>query len=198
MTSSGSKELLVAGNERFASGKFGAKDLGLARIQNLSNNGQHPFALVVCCSDSRVPPEILFDQGLGDLFVVRTAGNVVDDVALGSVEYGAEHLEIPLIVVLGHEKCGAVRATVDSVRASKHVHGCIRSITDIIKKSLDKVTADTVGDSPNVYEDCTDENIRSTMAEIEKNKIVGALIREGKTTVVGAKYGFSDGRITFM
>jgi carbonic anhydrase len=193
MTPTESREKLIAGNERFTAGKPGAKDLGSTRRQDLSDNGQHPLALVVCCSDSRVPPELIFDQGLGDLFVVRTAGNVVDDVALGSIEYGAEHLHIPLIVVLGHEKCGAVKATVDSARAHEHVHGCIKSITDKIKKSLDKV-----GDTLNVYEDCTNENIRSTMNEISANKIVGALIREGNTKVVGAKYGISTGKVTFM
>lgn len=191
MTSSESKNMLVAGNGRFISDAMNCGNLGRDRIRDLSENGQHPFALVVCCSDSRIPPELVFDQGLGDLFVVRTAGNVVDDVALGSIEYGAEHLGIPLIVVLGHEKCGAVKATVDS-NGGKGVHGCIKSITDIIKISLDKV-----GASGNVYEACTDENIRNTIIEIKNNTIIAELIHEGKTAVVGAKYGIDDGKVTF-
>lgn len=98
-----SKIKLVIGNDRFAAGTPAVKDLGESRIHDLSDNGQHPFAVIVCCSDSRVPPELVFDQGLGDIFVIRTAGNVLDDVGMGSVEYGAEHLHVPLIVVLGHE-----------------------------------------------------------------------------------------------
>ena len=191
MTSSEAKNSLIAGNARFATGIFSEKALGRDRLRDLSENGQHPFALIVCCSDSRVPPELIFDQGLGDLFVVRTAGNVLDEVALGSIEYGAEHLGIPLIVVLGHEKCGAVKATVDS-HGGHGVHGCIRSITDKIKISLDKV-----GDSDNIYEDCTDENIRATMAEIRSNRIVAELLAEGRTEVAGAKYGIGDGKVTF-
>jgi carbonic anhydrase len=191
MTSHESKQRLIAGNDRFTAGKPADKDLGPSRRRALSDNGQAPFALIVCCADSRVPPEHIFDQGLGDLFVVRTAGNVVDDVALGSIEYGAEHLHIPLIVVLGHEKCGAVKATVDS--AGHTVHGALRSITDKIQRSIDRV-----GASGDVYEDVTDENIRSTLAEIKSNKVIAGLISEGKTEVTGAKYGISSGQVTFL
>ena len=191
MTSAEAKKLLLAGNDRYTAGALSTKALDENRRRDLSDNGQHPFALIVCCSDSRVPPELIFDQGLGDLFIVRTAGNVVDEVALGSIEYGAEHLHIPLIVVLGHEKCGAVKATVDS--RGETVHGCVKYITDKIQISLDKVGA--AGD---VYEACTDENIRHTIEEIKGNGIVAELLREGKTEVAGAKYGIADGKVTFM
>ena len=90
--------------------------------------GQHPFAIVLSCSDSRVPPEMVFDQGFGDLFVVRTAGNITDDVAMGSLEYGAEHLHVPLIVVLGHEHCGAVEATLQGGEAPGHIGKIVPSI----------------------------------------------------------------------
>ena len=190
MTSSEARNRLMAGNKRFVEGTLTAKDIGESRIRDLSDNGQHPFAVVVCCSDSRVPPEIVFDQGLGELFIVRTAGNVVDDVALGSVEYGAEHLGIPLIVVLGHEKCGAVRATID---AHGGVHGCIKAITDKIGRSYDKVC-----ESRNAYEACEDENIRDTAAEIRSNTVIKHLIRSGKVEVVGAKYAIGTGKVTFL
>lgn len=89
-----------------------SKDLSLGRRIQLVK-GQHPFAVIVGCSDSRVPPEIIFDQALGDLFVVRVAGNVVGKIEIGSVEYAVEHLNVPLVVVVGHQKCGAVEATID-------------------------------------------------------------------------------------
>lgn len=190
MTAAKSMNRLVLGNDRFVAGKPAVKDFGESRRLDLSINGQHPFAVILCCSDSRVPPEIIFDQGLGDLFVVRTAGNIVDDVVLGSIEYGAEHLDIPLLVVLGHEKCGAVKATVE---AHGDVHGCIKAITDKIGKSYDKVRGNR-----NACESCEDENIRDTVTEIKNNTVISHLIKEGKTEVVGAKYAIETGKVTFV
>src|SRR5512140_1143168 len=95
---------LMDGNKRYVEGKLASKDLGDTKRKELLK-GQKPFAIVVTCSDSRVPPELLFDQGLGDVFVIRVAGNVVDPIALGSIEYGAEHLNSPLLVILGHSNC---------------------------------------------------------------------------------------------
>ena len=103
-------ELLKAGNARFISGALSPKE-DYAEDRKRLAEGQHPFAVVLCCSDSRVAPEIIFDQKLGDLFVIRNAGNVVDDDVLGSIEYAVEHLGTPLVVVLGHSCCGAVTAT---------------------------------------------------------------------------------------
>ncbi len=117
----------------------------------------------------------------------------MDDAALGSIEYGAEHLGIPLIVVLGHEKCGAVKAAVDSAETGAHVHGRVRFITEKIQKSLDRT-----GQSADICEACADEHIRSAVAEIGGSEIVGALVREGKTRIVGAKYGISSGKVTFF
>ncbi len=189
MTALESKNKLILGNERFITGNPAVKDIGENKRRDLSLKGQHPFAVILCCSDSRVPPEIIFDQGLGELFVIRTAGNVADDVVLGSIEYGAEHLEIPLIVVLGHEKCGAVKAAVE---AEGDVRGCIKSITDKIGKSYDKVRG-----SRNACEACEDENIRDTVADIKNNKVIARLIKEGKTEVVGANYAIETGVVMF-
>ena len=110
MDSEQALDLLKAGNARFLSGALTPKDDYAALREELSA-GQHPFAVVLCCSDSRVAPEIIFDQKLGDLFVIRNAGNVVDKHVLGSIEYAVEHLETPLVVVMGHSSCGAVTAT---------------------------------------------------------------------------------------
>src|SRR5439155_1280302 len=102
-------ERLKAGNTRFAADKSNPKNIGKDRRAVLAK-GQHPFAVVLTCADSRVAPELVFDQGLGDLFVLRVAGNIADPFVLGSIEYAVEHLHTPLIVVLGHESCGAVAA----------------------------------------------------------------------------------------
>ncbi|MEL4105236.1 carbonic anhydrase [Oscillospiraceae bacterium WX1] len=189
MTAAEAIEKLKAGNGRFVSGKQSDKELGAAKRRDLTENGQHPFAVIVCCSDSRVAPEILFDQGLGDIFIIRTAGNVVDDIGLGSIEYGAEHLNVPVIVVLGHEKCGAVKATVDG----GEMHGCIKAIADKIKPSLEKVRT-----SSDVYGACEDENVRTTVAEIKRNPVIAELIEEDRVTVVGAKYAILSGVVTFF
>ena len=127
------KQLLIEGNARFISGKTLSKDLSSTRRIDLMKNGQHPFAVIVSCSDSRVPPELLLDQALGDLFVIRVAGNVITPVELGSVEYAVEHLKAPLVVVLGHEGCGAVTAAVQG----GEIPGSISAITDKIKPAVD-------------------------------------------------------------
>ena len=189
MDKQASMALLSEGNERYVTGQFGCGNRDAARRHDLAENGQHPFALIVGCSDSRVPPEVIFDCGLGELFIIRTAGNVVDDVCLGSIEYGAEHLDIPLIVVLGHEDCGAVKATV----GGGEVHGCVKSIVEKIAVSYEKVSAEA-----DVQCACEDENIRHTVAQICENKIIAELIREGKTSVIGAKACIRSGVVTFF
>ncbi len=108
-TADGALKLLKDGNDRFAQDKLAPRNLGAERRAVLAK-GQKPFAVVLACADSRVPPELIFDQGLGDLFVLRVAGNLTDPLILGSIEYAVEHLHSPLVVVLGHEKCGAVDA----------------------------------------------------------------------------------------
>lgn len=113
-------ELLKEGNARFVSGTLVLKEHYEEDRKRLSE-GQHPFAVVLCCSDSRVVPEILFDQKLGDLFVIRNAGNVVDEDVLGSIEYAVEHLGSPLVVVLGHSCCGAVTATCQGGELPGHI-----------------------------------------------------------------------------
>jgi carbonic anhydrase len=183
------KQRLLEGNRRFVTGKSESKKINFEEIENLAVNGQNPFALIVCCSDSRVPPELIFDQGFGQIFVVRTAGNVLDEIGFGSVEYGAEHLHIPLIVVLGHENCGAVKATIEGGEA----HGAVKSIIDKIDYSLKKLNKPV-----NIYEECTDENIRNTVREICDNAVIAKLIKEDKTGVVGAKYGIHSGAVTFF
>lgn len=185
-------QLLVEGNKRFTQGNLAVKDMGAARREDLSTKGQRPFAVVVACSDSRVPPELLFDQALGDIFVVRTAGNVVDAIAVGSVEYAVEHLETPLLVVLGHEKCGAVKATVDGGEAPGSIAAIVSKIVPSVQKAQ---AAGTKGSD--LYEAACRENIASTMADLEKSPIVEHFKKDGMLKIVGAKYHLASGEVKF-
>lgn len=186
------KQLLVDGNKRYVSGAVLKKDFSQTRRTELLK-GQKPFAVVLTCSDSRVPAELIFDQALGDLFIVRVAGNVIDPVTLGSIEYGVEHLGSPLIVVLGHSSCGAVKAAVDGGEAP----GSIGSIVEKIKPSVDKAkTAGATGNA--LYQKSEDENILAAAADIKKSPIVSHLMESGKVKMVNAKYNLESGEVTFM
>src|SRR5450432_4661515 len=128
---------LKAGNERFAKSKVSdGKPVAERRAETAQ--GQHPFAIIVGCADSRTAPEIVFDQTIGDLFVIRTAGHLVDDYALGSIEYGVEHLGARLIVVLGHERCGAVTAALSGGSAPGHANSIVREIQPAVAASKGK------------------------------------------------------------
>lgn len=192
VSTTAAKQLLVDGNKRYVNNKVLPDDLSNTRRKNLSANGQKPLAVIVSCSDSRVPPELVFDQALGDLFIIRNAGNVIDPVVLGSVEYGVEHLNAPLVVVLGHEKCGAVKATIDGGEASQNV----TSIIDKIKPSFEKVKTKTK-DANEIYSMTIDENIKNSMANINGSPIIQKLVQEKKITVIGAKYHMDTGEVSF-
>ena len=173
-------DLLKEGNAHFVSGALTPKDDYGALREKLSAS-QHPFAVVLCCSDSRVAPEILFDQKLGDLFVIRNAGNVVDDDVLGSVEYAVEHLGTPLVVVMGHSRCGAVTATCQGGELPGHILDIARRI----KPSL----------STNC---CIDDNARRharRMAQlIEEDEIVHHV----GAKVVAAFYDLQSGKAEWL
>jgi carbonic anhydrase len=128
---------LKAGNERFATSKQSASKPTEARRVETAQE-QHPFAIIVGCADSRTAPEIVFDQNIGDLFVVRTAGNLVDDYALGSIEYAVDHLGSRLIVVLGHERCGAVKAALGGGSAPGHINALVRDIQPAVTATKGK------------------------------------------------------------
>ncbi|GFP78195.1 carbonic anhydrase [Clostridium fungisolvens] len=186
------KQLLIEGNKRYVDNKVLTHDISDARRKKLSTDGQKPFAVVLSCSDSRVPPELVFDQGLGDLFVVRNAGNVIDPIALGSIEYGAEHLGAPLIIVLGHEKCGAVKAAIEGGTTSEN----ITAIIDQIKPSYNK-TKNNSQNADEIYNLTIDENIKNSMNLINKSLVIQKLTAERKINVIGAKYHMDTGKVTF-
>lgn len=184
---------LIEGNRRYVAGQSQAADLGTARRSILRDDGQHPFAVILTCSDSRVPPEHIFNQGLGDLFVIRVAGNVIDELTMGSIEYGTEHLGVPLLVVLGHDYCGAVKATVDGGEAP----GSIKAIVNRIKPTVDSLRqAGVKGDD--LYRQVEDEIILLVTGQIGKSPVIDHLVKKGQLTIVGAKYHLGSGEVTFI
>ncbi len=184
---------LQDGNKRFVSGELSKKDLGEGRRQELTK-GQNPFATVLSCSDSRVAPEIIFDEGLGDIFIVRDAGNVADPVTMGSIEYGVEHLHTPLLVILGHEKCGAVTAALD---AKGKTEGNIGAILKKIMPAVHK--AKKAGkDRESTLDLAIQENVRNTYKEVMKSEIVRELVHKGKLKVVGAEYYLGTGKVEMI
>lgn len=189
--------VLLAGNERFSEDHPIHPDQTLARLRDLSV-GQHPVAAIVSCSDSRVPPELIFDQGLGDLFVIRNAGNIVGDYEIGSLEYAIEHLEVPLVIILGHTKCGAIGAFVD------HDHDHSHHYSEYIQKIIDFIDAEEEEkalsrDLPDFYEKAIEANIMHGIHEL-KNKVplVNELIEAKKLRVVGAIYDVDTGKVSIL
>jgi carbonic anhydrase len=181
---------LLAGNRRYVAARLTHPHqtaLYRARVAR----GQHPFAIVVGCSDSRVPAEIVFDQGLGDLFVIRVAGNVVDDTALGSIEYAAEHLGVGLIVVLGHERCGAVDAAVKGGT----VHGHIDSLVKAIAPAVEQVK-NRPGD---VLDHAVRANAAMTAGRLRTAPpILADLAAGGRLKIVGARYDLDSGAVEIL
>lgn len=195
VTAEAAEKAIIEGNKRYVSGNLANKDLSSEVRTDLSKNGQHPFATILTCSDSRVAPELIFDQGLGDLFVIRDAGNVADTIETGSVEYAVEHLKVPLIVVLGHEKCGAVKASVESGEATPNIEAIINKI----KPSIDKVkAANKDANAEEIASKVEDENAKETVNELLKSPTIKHLVDSGKVKLVAAKYHLESGEVEFL
>ena len=171
---------LKEGNERFVAGALTPKDDYAALREKLSTD-QHPFAVVLCCSDSRVAPEIIFDQKLGDLFVIRNAGNVVDKHVLGSIEYAVEHLGTPLVVVMGHSCCGAVTAT----RLGEALPDNIMAIARRIKPSIDTSC-------------CIDDNARRHAKRMAKLIQGDPVVHHLHAQVTAAFYDIQSGKVEWL
>jgi carbonic anhydrase len=180
---------LAAGNKRYVAERYAKINIGFGRRFELSE-GQHPFAIILGCSDSRIPPEIIFDQGLGDLFVIRTAGQVVDDVVLGSIEYAVEHFGVRLIVVLGHEGCGAIKAALQDEYIPCH----ISTITNKIKPAVEKAKTQ-IGD---LLINAIIANIELNVYKLETLSPIlhEALMNKG-LLIIGAIYDMQGGNVSF-
>lgn len=180
---------LKAGNKRFVENKLTEPDRAPERRTAVAEK-QKPFAIVLGCSDSRVPAELVFDQGIGNLFIVRNAGAILDDVVLGSIEYAVEHLGSKLIVVLGHERCGAVTAATKE----GEVPGHIPSIVEKIKPAVEKVKSQT-GD---LVVNSIHSNVALVVDSIKNSHpILKEFVEKGELKVVGAYYDLDSGEVTF-
>lgn len=182
---------LLTGNQHFAEGHPDHEHADPAWRRGLVS-GQHPVATVLCCSDSRVPPELLFSQGFGDLFIVRLAGNVVDEDVEGSIEYGVLHAGTPLVMVLGHEKCGAVTAALD------YREGEPRPIRELLQHILPVVVHAEACPPAERVQKAVVANVRQSVAELDEVPILRDRVREGRLKIVGAVYNLETGRVVLL
>ena len=182
---------LKEGNGRYTSGSLQHPGQTTDRRTELANV-QHPFAVIVSCSDSRVPPEIVFDQGLGDLFIVRVAGNVMNDEGLGSIEYAVDHLGSRLILVLGHQRCGAVDAAKQTIAAKGKAPGHIESLVMAIKPAVQATAKDDLDTTIKA-------NVKNVVQALRSSTpILKAEVDSGKIQVVGGYYSLDTGAVTFL
>ncbi len=181
---------LLTGNERFVAGTATRPHAGYVRRSELVK-GQHPVAAVLGCADSRVAPELLFDQGLGDLFVVRVAGNVAEPGVIGSVEYAAEHLGTPLVVVLGHEGCGAVKSTLDGAGEDGNLGSLVKDIRPAVAQACRSTSAgcDAVHEGVHLNARAQARNL------LERSPVLRALVEAGRVRVVVATYDLASGKV---
>ena len=185
---------LQEGNERFVAGESLHPNQDASRRSSLIEN-QNPFAVIFGCSDSRLAAEIIFDLGLGDAFVVRTAGQVIDDAVLGSLEYSIAELRVPLIVILGHDSCGAVTATKAAVQTGEMPVGFIRDL-------VERITPSVLTSLRNDQEDVNDmvvEHVKQTSARLaDSSRVISDAIDDGRVAVVGLSYKLDEGRAALV
>jgi carbonic anhydrase len=194
LTSEQALETLRRGNVDFVSDRQAQRPANRERRAEIAK-GQKPFAVIVGCSDSRVPPELVFSRGLGELFTVRVAGNSVDRTALGTIEYGVAELGCPLVVVLGHERCGAVLAAVKVVTEDASFPGAIgEMVAPIVPAVLraQRMQGDLVANS-------VKENVRSVVRRLRQgDDLLTGPVQNGKLNVVGGYYSLADGAVEFL
>lgn len=185
---------LLSGNERFVRGERAHPNQDVEHRASLAG-AQKPFAVFFGCADSRVAAELIFDQGLGDLFVVRTAGHVVDTAVLGSVEFAVAVLKIPLIVVLGHDSCGAVKAAIQAVEGAGPPHGYLRDLVERITPSV--LVAWRAG--RHTHDQVEAEHVKETIQLLtERSRVVADAIEAGTLGIIGAQYALVDGRASVI
>jgi len=186
---------LVEGNRRFLEGKARNAAFCPETMAKLAD-GQKPFATILGCSDSRVAPEIVFDSGLGELFIIRVAGNVVSPEIMGSIQYAAMHLETPLFVVLGHEGCGAVHAALDQMHHSTDQPSRVAALLRTITPGLASVAPES--DPQEEMREAVEANVRWSMRQIRETPEARERATEGRMKLVGAVYEISTGRVRWL
>jgi carbonic anhydrase len=180
---------LMEGNRRFVEGKLQARQL--VELRSTLAKGQHPKVIVLACSDSRVPPELLFDQGLGDLFVVRSAGNIADAIGMGSIEYAVEHLASSVLVVLGHTQCGAVSA---ACSREKMPTPNLQAIVDKINPAVMRAAASAKGDA--LLDAAVKQNVHQSAKDVlAGSEVLRHFVEDGKLIVIEAEYQIETGKV---
>jgi len=189
-------EQLRQGNKRFATGRRSSPHADADRLRQVAEHGQHPFATVVTCSDSRVPPELLFDQGVGDLFVIRVAGNICGPSEIASIEFAVTQLHTPLLVVLGHTDCGAVTAATTGAEAHGHIAKLLNHIRPAIRKARSEHPHLTSEDLiPHVIK----HNLWQTIEDLFRaSPATVELVRARRLEVLGALYDLDTARVDFL
>lgn len=191
---------LKDGNQRFAAGRPEGRTGLISRREDLKDQ-QAPFAIILGCSDSRVPAELIFDQGLGDLFVIRVAGNIVQPSQIGSVEYAATTFGTRLVVVLGHSRCGAVEATLQQLQGSVDERSPnLRSIVEFVRPSVEALLDEGLGDDPDeVIERAVRANVRASAEQMRHGShVIESLERAAGLLIVGAEYSLETGVVDFF
>ena len=184
---------LLEGNSRHVSGIISHNEQNITERRIELVAGQNPFAVVLGCSDSRIPPEIVFDQGLGDIFAVRTAGQVLDNASIGSIEYAVEHLKVPLVVVLGHDSCGAVTAAVEGGEAPGHMNCLVESIQPAVDEAI------KMGNEKGLLDNSIDNNIKKIKEELENTEsILSERVQNGELMIVAARYHLDTGIVKII
>lgn len=186
---------LKAGNARFVSGELHTKEY-LAETRKRLTGGQHPFATILCCSDSRVPVELVFDQTLGDLFVVRVAGNVVSTEVLGSIEYAALHLKSPLLVVMGHERCGAVDAALAALKGHADEPPNITALLNLIEPGLKGL--DMSQPTQKMLTAGVEANVQWSLKQLREAPEIKGMLDKKSLGIAGGVYHFDSGRVQFL
>jgi carbonic anhydrase len=192
---------LQEGNQRFVSERRGNSTLTSQTRRNIVAAGQEPFAIVLGCSDSRVPAEIVFDQGLGDLFVIRVAGNIVAPSQIGSVEFAAERYHTRLVVVLGHSMCGAILATLEELTdPDENQSPNLRSIVNRVRPSVEGLmTPELQSDPEELIQQAVRSNIRASVDQLRHgSEILEQQIQDEGLMVVGAEYSLETGMVEFI
>ncbi|WP_111895692.1 carbonic anhydrase [Acinetobacter sp. MB5] len=201
LTAQEALERLKQGNERFVNGKSSIPDLVSQEHRQQLTADQNPFAIILGCSDSRVPAEIVFDQGLGDLFVIRVAGNIVAPSQVGSVEFAAERYDCAVVVVLGHSHCGAVQATIDTLMNPENPpSNNLMSIVNRVRPSVEiLMQTELKHDLCKLSEHAVRSNVFASVNQLRHGSaVLETLIAKGKMIVVGAEYSLETGKVEFF
>jgi carbonic anhydrase len=187
-------KMLMAGNARFVASKLEHPALSADRRIEVAK-GQYPFAAVLGCADSRLAPELLFDRGLGDLFTIRVAGNIADDAVIASIEYAVEHLHAPLVMVLGHERCGAVQAAVDTAPQMGDAPGHLGALT----KPIQPAVAQAKTQGGDLLDTAVIANVGQVVGQLKASQpVLAEMLQHGEIKIVGARYDLDTGEVTIV